>query len=182
MSTTRRAADVTIGTLTRIGQVAGMIKEQLLQPRRTFLKHKRPKSDYVFQLRRCISSDKATPVQMLMAISTADLDDHVPLSLVLQPYQSMLSELTEYAQLIERAETSADAPVYPLVQRENRFQSERDAAERDLLAHPNSIEAHDRFLEATAHYESENDRLVKRVRAGRARLTQTGRLLSAAVS
>lgn len=173
-STTNRAAAVT-----SIAHIAALITDQLLQPRRCFLKHRRPKSTYVHQLRRDIACGKAHPVEMLLAISNADLEEHVPIELVLQAYYSAIAELTERAQQINGNRARGDAPLLPLIQRETRLEAEFNAAENELLAKPDDVAVIDRVLTVSAEYDDAQDKLAASLREKRARLTSTGHALVA---
>jgi len=167
VSTTSRAAVVT-----NVAQIARDLVEQFLEPRRGYLKGRAPRSRYQHQLRRDIACGKAKPIDMILALSTADLDDGVPLSLVTQPYYAAIAALGELAMARDPrpALVLSGAPLLPLVQRETRAQALLDAAENEVLAHPDSLEAHDRCLSAAARYDDDMDRLVQAIRARRARL------------
>jgi hypothetical protein len=154
--------------------LARAVTEQLLQPRRVYLHRKAPRSAYVHSLRRKMASGAVQPVFMLLSAAMADLEDGIPLPLVLQAWHSAIAVLTEYANTLPATRTTDVLPIerlLPLVQRENRMQAEKDAAERHLIANPESVDAHDRLLAADALYDSENDRLVAAVRARRGFLT-----------
>src|SRR5690348_6582372 len=127
MHSTIRAASVTAESLARD------ITEQLLQPRRVYLKHRAPRSKYVHDLRRKLAAWIVRPVAMLLAISLADLDDGVPLSLVLEPYRTIMALLEAHA---SGARIAASGPALPLVQRETRAQAAMDAAQNEYLANP----------------------------------------------
>ena len=160
--------------------VARMITELLLQPRRCYLKHRAPKSAYVHQLRRDIAAGKARPVEMLLSISASDLEDRVPLSLVLQPYQAAIAELTEHHGELAGTTRPMGAPdLLPAIQREARTESGLRAAENDVLAHPDSATAIDHAVQAVAMCEPAYDQLAERLRTGRARLTNTNTVIAA---
>src|SRR4051812_6305570 len=77
------------GVMARPAQIAAaarMLVEQLLQPRRVYLKGKAPKSPYVHQLVRDLRSTldgapRKKPMEMVLAISFADIDDGIPVAL-----------------------------------------------------------------------------------------------------
>lgn len=153
--------------------VTDALKAQLLQPRRIVLKKRRPKSPYVFQVRRDISTGKAKPIEMLVAMNRADLEDGASASFVNQVYRSLIAINEEYEQTLKarRGEPIVGPDPLSLVQRESAAQATKDDAERAFIAAPMSAEALQRVLDADARYHAENDRFVGVVRSRLARLT-----------
>lgn len=148
--------------------VPSLVCEQLLQPRRAYLHHRAPRSTYVHQLRRSIASGKARPVEMLLAISMADLDDGIPLALVRQAYDTMIALLEQHAAR-RQADRARHAPVslLPLIQRETRDETAVTLAEQGALA-AESPATLDSLLDAIARHEADEQQLVDALRAKRA--------------
>jgi hypothetical protein len=65
------------GVTTGIAQLAALLREQLLQARRIYLRNRAPKSPYVHQLRRKVSAEQTRTFEILLAISFADIDDGI---------------------------------------------------------------------------------------------------------
>jgi hypothetical protein len=157
-------------------ELARDLAEQLLQPRRVYLKQRGAESRYVRQLRRDIAAGKARPFDMVLAVSLADLDDGAPIAAVIAPYLSAAEILRELGQELasHRPATSKasdnDGALLALIQRENRLQADCDEAERDVIAEPTSREILDRALASRALYDAANDRVIAALRARRARL------------
>lgn len=122
-TTTQSASDVTIAAL------AEGIREQLLQVRRVLLKGRAPRNRRVHQLRRDIACGKARPVEMLLTLSAADLEDGASIESVCQPYDSAVATLRELA---ARRETTP-MPMLTAIRRETRAQAALDEAEFTVL-------------------------------------------------
>jgi hypothetical protein len=168
MERTPSAAGVTAS----IAQLAALLREQLLQPRRIYLRNRAPKSTYTHQLRRKVRCEQTKTFEILLAISLADIDDGIAPSVAAQPYRSVIALLEERAQqrAVARGEPVIGPDPLALVQRESDAQAEKDSAEREFIAKPMSPDALRRVLDADARYQGENDRLVSVVRSRFARV------------
>jgi hypothetical protein len=168
MSNTTSGAGVTAP----IAQLAKRLTEQLLDGRRTWLRHRAPKSRYVHQLRRDLAAERKKAVEFLLAISFSDIDDGLPPAVASQMYRDAIALIEERAQ--QRALTRGEPIVGPdplaLVQRESDAQAEKDSAERAFIDQPMSPETLQRVLDADAAYDAANDRLVTAVRSRLAHL------------
>lgn len=155
--------------VTRVSLIDAL-REQLLQPRRTYLRHRAPRSKYVAQLRRDIARGQCKPIAMLMAVMLADVEDGVPASLVTQWLESAKA-LVE-AQAVERQRT-APVPVslLPLHRRETRAQAALDEAQLRALAEPDNADALEEVAEKAAEYDAAESTLLSAVRQRWARLT-----------
>lgn len=120
--------------------VAQELTDMLLQPREEYLKHRAPRSDYVHDIRRKIKALVARPIAMLLAVSFADLDDGVALSIVTQPYDGMIAILRAHA--ARRARRSGipwEQRVHRVIERETIAQGKLDVAQGRVNANPTCI-------------------------------------------
>lgn len=161
MTTTVQPGDVTIAEL------AADLTELLLQPRRIHLRHRAPRRRSDHQLRRDVACGKAKPVEMLLRLEVADLQDGAPLAAVLRFHEAAIVVLRELAATLE-ATTAAPALLTASL-RETRAQASLDEAQQVLLAEPDSVRAMDRVLAASEQYDREQEAMVRTVRERRAR-------------
>jgi hypothetical protein len=160
------------GVTTGIAQLAALLREQLLQARRIYLRNRAPKSPYVHQLRRKVSAEQTRTFEILLAISFADIDDGIAPSIAAQPYLSVVAMIEERAQAraLSRGEPMIGPDPLALVDRESAAQAAKDSAERAFIAAPMSPETLQRVLDADAAYHAVNERLVSVVRSRLARV------------
>lgn len=172
MNSTRATGAVTSAV---VASIAEDVTEQLLQPRRIYLRHRAPKSSYVHDLRRKMASFIVRPVAMLLAVTFADQDDGVPVSLLVQPFLTIIAMIEARAQAApDRALAESDRAIAAASVREQRAQTELDVAQLSLPAAADPLAACDRLLEASARYDVEQDRLVAKIRERRALLAVHG--------
>jgi hypothetical protein len=175
----RTTSDASVTTV--IAQLAALLREQMLQARRIYLRGRAPKSKYVHQLRRDMAADKRKSFELLLAISMSDVEDGIAPSIVAQPYLSAVALLEERAREIaqQRGGPALAPDPVALIQRENRAQATKDECERDVIANPASPDALQRLLDADARYEAENDRMVSGIRWTYARAVSRRGMVSA---
>lgn len=176
MGTTVRNAGVMTG-VARMADVARMLKEQLLQARRVYLKGRAPRSRYVHQLQREISAERAKPIDMLLQISYANIEDGLSAAVVTQWARSFIAEIEAY-EASRRRERPVVGPLLPKMLRETRAQAALDEAQQAALANPDDPAVMDRLIAASAAYDAEQDAMIMDVRGRRARMTSSGAFLT----
>jgi hypothetical protein len=177
--TTTPASGVVTNVL--LASIAEDVSEQLLQPRRVYLRHRAPASRYVHQLRRDIASGKAKPIAMALSITFADQDDGLPTSLLIQPYLTIIAMIEARGQASSaNALAESDRAIAAASVREQRAQTELDVAQLQLRGADDPIAACDRALDASAQYDVEQNRLVTKIRERRALLAVHGATLPSA--
>lgn len=152
-------------TMAHFEALAEPITEDFLDPRRTILKGRAPRWAYAHEIRRKLAAKVIKPIVMLLALTFADVDDNLPLEIVLRPWLSIIALITEACERRDRRRAGHVGSVLPLVQRESRAAGELRQAENELLAHPDSPSAQARVVETAAADDAEQDRLVAAIRA-----------------
>jgi hypothetical protein len=147
-----------------VAHLAQQLTEDLLEPRRAYLHHHAP-ARATHQLRRDLAVGKVRAFEHLLRVSVADLDDGVPLPLVLEPYRSLVAALCGVAHA--HAERPA---LVPLLQRETRAEGALNEVQIALAACPDSPALMERELASAARYEGALDALQDAIRVRRAAL------------
>lgn len=152
-SITQGQPDVTVE------QLAKDITEQLLQPRRTFMARVgAPRNRYVGYVRTGISCQRSKPVEKMLAVAMADVDDGIPVSLAIRPFESIIEILKARAEA--RAAKRPDTTCLRAVMRlESRAQERLDEAQHDVLAEPDNADVYDRLLVESANYDAAQERM-----------------------
>ncbi len=170
MSSTGLDGNVSRNTVIRA--FAANLTRQLLQPRETRLGRRAPKSLAVHQLRRTIACGRAEPWRMLLTVSAADLEDGIPLALVVAPYESAIAMLTQRDRERRRA---TRRPLFGGVarmlctafSRERSAEAALDQAELRSLAAPNDARALAAVETCASACEAEAERMLSVVRSAR---------------
>lgn len=177
MGTTVRDSGVMAG-VARIAETARVLREQLLQPRRVYLKGKAPRCRSVHQLRRDMAAGRVRAIEHLLTVSYADIDQGLSPKLVTQWAHSYIADVEEYAAERQRQRAASDGNLLVKMQRETRAHSVLDEAQLAALAHPDDPTALDAVITASAEYDAAEDTLVSAIRNRRARLTATNTVLA----
>lgn len=150
--------------------LATRITRALLDGRRKWLHAKTPRSRYVRDVRVGISCGRSRPVEKLLAVSLADVQDGVPLAVATKPYQDIIDALTATSAAREARPLAA----LPLLVSETRAQAALDEAQLRLAASPTDAAAMDEVLARDAEYRAAEDRYATAVRLQRAALQLAG--------
>lgn len=126
---TQRGAGVDAMTRASLDEA---LKEQLLQPRRVYLKGRAPRDRYIVQMRKDIERGQRRPIPVLMASMFADVEDGIPASLVTAVLDSMKASVEEHAAKSQRVTPLLS--LLPLVNREARVEADLREAENRALA------------------------------------------------
>lgn len=167
---------------TKIVELARLLVEQFLQPRRVLLSKRAPKCPEVHQLERNLSADRIKPIEMLLRMDFAKVEDGLSVTQALQWIESYRTFVEEHAAEVRARRAGADLSIGAILaanQRETRAEGILNVAQNDLIANPDNPDAMDSFLAASANYETVNDDLVAKVRTRRARATLRGQVLTA---
>lgn len=107
-----------------------------------------PPPPKVAQVRKLIVQGLCCPWRHLAAVSTADVDDGVPLSEVLAPYHRMIAYLE--ARAADRHLTQRDKPIPVLLLKTQKEMGELSLASLRLAHSPESVEAIEAVLREAA--------------------------------
>lgn len=152
---------------------ADAITNDILNNRRKYLNHRRPKSRYVDSLRRDMACGKVRPARMLLAVLMADCEESdMPIGVVAGVFEKWAAVLKHYAKEARHdRELGVTAPsLLPLMLRAQRAEAVENEHELRVLDAP-TVETIDGLLAANAVEREEEDLRNADLLDRRARLT-----------
>lgn len=161
-----------------LDELANALNSELLNNRRKYLNHRRPKSRYVDSLRRDMACGKVRPMRMILAVALADCEESdMPIGVVAGVFEKMANLLKAYAKEARQDQAlGVTAPsLLPLMLRAQRAEAVENEHELRVMDAPDSIEAIDGLLAASAVERDAEDRRNADLMERRAKLTLEGK-------